>query len=153
MEEYSRAIARCAAGQIADAMGFEAVQESAIDMLSELMLRYISEVGTASHTYAQLAGRTDMNAGDVGKRTRPHIAATLTGINLTLKGRLLSPVAGDQNHGQKSWSPVYGTAELAFSLDINADNAVSLRIASCKKKTSEVLKLYPRDIRQIPSAC
>jgi len=65
MEEYSRAIARCAAAQISDAAGFEAVQESALDMVSELMLRFVSEIGAASHSYAELAGRTDTNVFDV----------------------------------------------------------------------------------------
>eukprot|EP00193_Tetraselmis_chui_P006863 CAMPEP_0177759570 /NCGR_PEP_ID=MMETSP0491_2-20121128/4803_1 /TAXON_ID=63592 /ORGANISM="Tetraselmis chuii, Strain PLY429" /LENGTH=188 /DNA_ID=CAMNT_0019275409 /DNA_START=1316 /DNA_END=1882 /DNA_ORIENTATION=- len=64
-EEFSRAVARVAAAQIAEASGFEAVQESAVDMLAELMVRYLSELGAASHSYAELAGRTDTNAGDV----------------------------------------------------------------------------------------
>lgn len=116
MEDFSRAIARCAAGQIADAVGFEAVQESAIDMLSELMLRYISEVGAASHSYAELAGRTDTNAFDVVCSLPPWarlspispllppllfplIAACADGlVSLLILARQLSPFSNPPNH-------------------------------------------------------
>lgn len=64
-EEYSRAVARVAAAQLAEAAGYEAVQESAVDMVAELAVRYLSELAAASHSYAELAGRTDTNAGDV----------------------------------------------------------------------------------------
>jgi transcription initiation factor TFIID subunit 8 len=75
-EEFSSAVARVAAAQIAEASGFEAVEESAVDMLAELMVRYLSEVGASSHSYAELAGRTDTNAGDVVRTPPTRTAST-----------------------------------------------------------------------------
>ena len=90
MENFSRSIARCAAGQIIDSAGFEAVQESALDMVTELIMRYISEVGAASHTYAELAGRTDTNALDVvSRRSSTDLSSPLGACSV------LRPVTGN----------------------------------------------------------
>lgn len=62
---YSRQLAHVVAAQLAEVSGFEAVQESALDVLAELLLRYVSEVGTASHEYAELANRSEVNVADV----------------------------------------------------------------------------------------
>lgn len=64
-EEYSRSIARVAAGLLAENAGFDFAQESAIEIMSELLLRYVSEVCTASKLNAELAGRTEFNVCDV----------------------------------------------------------------------------------------
>jgi hypothetical protein len=40
-DEYSRALARVAVGQLAELAGFEAVQASAADILSELMIKQV----------------------------------------------------------------------------------------------------------------
>lgn len=64
-EEYSRAIARVVAAQLAELEGFDAVQESSIEVLSELLLRYLSELCRSAHEYAEMAGRTDSNVADV----------------------------------------------------------------------------------------
>ena len=51
--------------QIAEAAGYEGLQASANDTLAELMLRYVLELGSAAHSYAELAGRTGFNAADL----------------------------------------------------------------------------------------
>lgn len=64
-EEYSRHVSKIVISQLAETAGFQAVQESAVDILADLMLRYIAQLGSASHSYAELAGRTDCNINDL----------------------------------------------------------------------------------------
>lgn len=64
-ERYSRFVSKVVVGQIAETAGFQAVHESAVDVLADLMLRYIAQLGSASHSYAELAGRTDCNVNDL----------------------------------------------------------------------------------------
>ena len=64
-ERYSRHVSKVVVGQIAETAGFQAVHESAVDVLADLMLRYIAQLGSASHSYAELAGRTDSNINDL----------------------------------------------------------------------------------------
>ena len=64
-QDYARAVAKVAVAQTAESVGFEAVQQSASDTLSELLIRYISEIGGATHSYAELAGRTECNINDL----------------------------------------------------------------------------------------
>lgn len=64
-QEYARAVAKVAVAQTAESVGFEAIQQSASDTLSELLIQYISEVGSATHSYAELAGRTECNVNDL----------------------------------------------------------------------------------------
>ncbi|MEW5313642.1 MAG: hypothetical protein WDW38_005194 [Sanguina aurantia] len=64
-EEFSRRVARVAVAQLAEVQGFEAVQESAIEVLAELLLRYLSELCTSSHRYAEQANRSDANLSDM----------------------------------------------------------------------------------------
>jgi len=44
---------------------FDALQKSARDVLAEVLVRYISEIGSISHDVAELAGRTKPNVFDV----------------------------------------------------------------------------------------
>ena len=68
-QDYARAVARVVVAQTAESVGFEAVQQSAGDTLSELLIKYISEIGSATHSYAELAGRSECNVNDL-VRTR-----------------------------------------------------------------------------------
>ena len=63
-EEYARQIARVVVGQLAEQAGYESVQESSIDVLSELLLRYLEEVAAGAHLNAELATRTEINVLD-----------------------------------------------------------------------------------------
>jgi len=51
--------------QTAESVGYEGVQQSAADTLADLLLQYISEIGGATHGYAELAGRVDCNVNDL----------------------------------------------------------------------------------------
>ncbi|WIA22741.1 hypothetical protein OEZ86_009700 [Tetradesmus obliquus] len=64
-DEFSRSVARVIAAQIAETSGFEACQESAIEILADLLLRYLTTVCSSSHSYAELAGRSQSNLADV----------------------------------------------------------------------------------------
>lgn len=64
-EDFTRALARVAVGQLAENAGYESVQESAVDVLSELMIKYITELSTTAHGYAELANRTSINIHDL----------------------------------------------------------------------------------------
>lgn len=63
-DDYARRIAKVVVGQLAEQSGYESVHESAIDVLSELLLRYLDEVAAGSHQYAELATRSEVNAYD-----------------------------------------------------------------------------------------
>lgn len=76
MAAYARAVAKVAVAQIAEAAGYEGIQASANDTLAELMLRYVLELGSAAHSYAELAGRTGFNAADL---VRPSLQAATKG--------------------------------------------------------------------------
>lgn len=84
-DEYGRAIAKIAVAQICESVGFEGYQQqqqpsssssndftgfqtfqhSTLDVLSEVAIRYILDLGKTAHFYANLAGRTQCNALDV----------------------------------------------------------------------------------------
>lgn len=64
-DPFARAVARVVVTKICESMSFEGIQGSAADTLSDIMLRYITEIGRASHNYAELAGRFESNLNDV----------------------------------------------------------------------------------------
>ena len=64
-QDYARNVAKVIIAQTAESVGFDTIQQSASDTLSELLLQYISEIGNATHSYAELAGRADCNINDL----------------------------------------------------------------------------------------
>ncbi|KAI3976708.1 hypothetical protein MKX01_008566 [Papaver californicum] len=64
-DDFARAIARIAVAQICETMGCETLQESALDALSDIVIRYLSDLGKTAHFYANLAGRMDSNVFDI----------------------------------------------------------------------------------------
>jgi len=64
-DQYAREAARVVALQLADSAGFDVVQQSCVEILSDLLLRFINEAGAGSHHYAELAGRSETNPVDV----------------------------------------------------------------------------------------
>ena len=50
--------------------GFDGAQESALDLLGELALRYSGEVGAGARSYAELAGRSSVTFSDVVRAAR-----------------------------------------------------------------------------------
>ncbi|WCJ25575.1 Bromodomain transcription factor [Euphorbia peplus] len=64
-DDFAQAIAKIAVAQICESAGFQAFQQSALDLLSDITVRYIHNLGKISHSYANLAGRTEGNALDI----------------------------------------------------------------------------------------
>lgn len=64
-DRYAMAISRIIAGQLASEQGFEEVQQSALDILADLLNRYILEAGNRTHLLTELSRRTDSTAIDV----------------------------------------------------------------------------------------
>ncbi|KAJ8751651.1 hypothetical protein K2173_025810 [Erythroxylum novogranatense] len=63
--EFPHAIAEIAVAQICESAGFQAFQQSALDTLSDVTLHYIHSLGKTAHFFANLSGRTEVNAFDV----------------------------------------------------------------------------------------
>ena len=78
VERYSKHVSKIVVSQLAETAGFQAVHESAVDVLADLMLRYIAQLGSASHSYAELAGRSDCNINDL-------VSAAIGGLPRTSK--------------------------------------------------------------------
>ncbi|CAM6048896.1 unnamed protein product [Sphagnum compactum] len=65
VDAFARAVAKVAVSQLCEATGFHALQRSAVETLADIALRYLSNLGKAAHSYANLSGRTECNALDV----------------------------------------------------------------------------------------
>ncbi|GLJ48763.1 hypothetical protein SUGI_1028380 [Cryptomeria japonica] len=64
-DAFGRAIARIAVGQICESAGFQSCQESALEALADIAVRYLGDLGKSAHFYANLACRTECNVFDV----------------------------------------------------------------------------------------
>ncbi|GMH27458.1 hypothetical protein Nepgr_029301 [Nepenthes gracilis] len=64
-DEFVRATARIAVAQICENEGFQSFQQSSLETLADIAVRYIREIGKTAHFYASLAGRTESNAFDL----------------------------------------------------------------------------------------
>ncbi|CAI5521666.1 unnamed protein product [Closterium sp. Naga37s-1] len=64
-EPFTRSVSQLVCAQICESFGFQSIQRSALETLSDILTRFISSVGDAAHAHAELAGRTDANANDV----------------------------------------------------------------------------------------
>ncbi|MCL7036487.1 hypothetical protein MKW94_006316 [Papaver nudicaule] len=64
-DEFGLAIARIAVAQICESFGFQSFQQSALEALSDIAIRYLCELGKSAHFYANLAGRTGCNVFDI----------------------------------------------------------------------------------------
>ena len=58
--------------------GFDGAQESALDLLGELALRYAGEVGAGARSYAELAGRSSVTFSDVVRWVTPRAPGGVT---------------------------------------------------------------------------
>ncbi|XP_064198676.1 transcription initiation factor TFIID subunit 3 [Anguilla rostrata] len=75
-ESYSRSLLRISVAQICQALGWDAIQLTACDLLSDVLHRYIQQLARGCHRYSELYGRTDPILDDVGQAFR------LLGVNL-----------------------------------------------------------------------
>ncbi|PON73639.1 TFIID transcription factor [Trema orientale] len=64
-DDFAQAIAKVAVAQICESEGFQAFQNSALETLSDIAVRYIGSIGKNAHSYANLAGRTECNVFDI----------------------------------------------------------------------------------------
>ncbi|KAJ0042901.1 hypothetical protein Pint_19013 [Pistacia integerrima] len=64
-DDFAQAIAKIAVAQVCERVGFQTFQQSALGTLSEIAVRYIHHIGKTAHFYANLAGRTEVNAFDI----------------------------------------------------------------------------------------
>ena len=64
-DKYARSVAKLVAGQLMAAEGLDSAQRSTLEILSDLLVRYIVEVGAQSHMYAELSHRTECSPTDV----------------------------------------------------------------------------------------
>ncbi|CAB1313387.1 unnamed protein product [Coregonus sp. 'balchen'] len=76
-ESYARSLLRVSVAQICQALGWDAVQLTACDLLSDVLHRYIQQLARGCHRYSELYGRTDPVLEDVGQAFR------LLGVSLS----------------------------------------------------------------------
>uniref|UniRef100_A0A8C5MSU4 Transcription initiation factor TFIID subunit 3 n=1 Tax=Leptobrachium leishanense TaxID=445787 RepID=A0A8C5MSU4_9ANUR len=75
-ESYTRSLLRVSVAQICQALGWDSVQLTACDLLTDVLHRYLQQLCRGSHRYSDLYGRTDPVLDDVGQ------AFKLMGVNL-----------------------------------------------------------------------
>ncbi|XP_035498975.2 transcription initiation factor TFIID subunit 3 [Scophthalmus maximus] len=76
-ESYARSLLRVSVAQICQALGWDAVQLTACDLLSDVLHRYIQQLAKVCHRYTELYGRTDPVLDDVSQAFR------LLGVSLS----------------------------------------------------------------------
>ncbi|XP_052173068.1 transcription initiation factor TFIID subunit 8 [Diospyros lotus] len=64
-DEFGRAVSRIAVAQVCESVGFESFNESALEALTDIAVRYLRDLGKTASFYANLAGRTECNVFDV----------------------------------------------------------------------------------------
>ncbi|XP_072003513.1 transcription initiation factor TFIID subunit 3 isoform X1 [Engystomops pustulosus] len=75
-ESYSRSLLRVSVAQICQALGWDSVQVTACDLLTDVLHRYLQQLCRGAHRYSELYGRTDPVLDDVGQ------AFKLMGVNI-----------------------------------------------------------------------
>uniref|UniRef100_H0XQP6 Transcription initiation factor TFIID subunit 3 n=1 Tax=Otolemur garnettii TaxID=30611 RepID=H0XQP6_OTOGA len=75
-ESYSRSLLRVSVAQICQALGWDSVQLSACHLLTDVLERYLQQLGRGCQRYSELYGRTDPTLDDVGE------AFQLMGVSL-----------------------------------------------------------------------
>mmetsp|Transcript_19838 Transcript_19838/g.27700 ORF Transcript_19838/g.27700 Transcript_19838/m.27700 type:complete len:297 (+) Transcript_19838:65-955(+) len=64
-QQYAKLLTKITVAQTCKELGFESVQESVLDSLTEITKKYIEELGRLSHRYTELAARTETNFYDI----------------------------------------------------------------------------------------
>ncbi|CAH0486873.1 unnamed protein product [Peronospora farinosa] len=64
---FARNLSAMSVAHVARGVGFDAVEKSALDALTEILAKYIQRIGGAAKDIAELAGRTQPKATDVGQ--------------------------------------------------------------------------------------
>ncbi|KAJ8537767.1 hypothetical protein K7X08_014307 [Anisodus acutangulus] len=64
-DDFGRAVSRTAVAQICESIGFEIFNESALESLADIAIKYILDLGKTASSSANLAGRTQCNVFDI----------------------------------------------------------------------------------------
>ncbi|KAI3716677.1 hypothetical protein L1987_67713 [Smallanthus sonchifolius] len=64
-DEFGRSIAKVAIGQICERIGFDSSNDSALEALADIAIRYVRDLGKTAKFYANVANRTECNVFDV----------------------------------------------------------------------------------------
>ncbi|XP_042491957.1 transcription initiation factor TFIID subunit 8-like [Macadamia integrifolia] len=64
-DDFGRAIAKISVAQICKSAGFQGFQQSALEALSDIVIRYLRDLGKTAQFYANLAGRMQCNVFDI----------------------------------------------------------------------------------------
>ncbi|TSK13148.1 Transcription initiation factor TFIID subunit 3 [Bagarius yarrelli] len=64
-ESYARSLLRVAVAQLCQALGWDAVQLSACELLSDVLERYLQQLARGCHRFSDLYGRTDPGLSDI----------------------------------------------------------------------------------------
>ncbi|KAM0935280.1 putative bromodomain associated domain, histone-fold, transcription factor TFIID, subunit 8 [Dioscorea sansibarensis] len=64
-DAFGRSIAKIAVSQVCESSGFHGSRHSALDALADVLIRYIRDLGSTAHLYANLSGRTTCNVFDI----------------------------------------------------------------------------------------
>lgn len=62
---FAHDVSRLVVASLCRELGFVAVEERALEMLTDVMEKYLEEIAHASHRYAEIASRTESNFNDV----------------------------------------------------------------------------------------
>ncbi|XP_026882630.2 transcription initiation factor TFIID subunit 3 [Electrophorus electricus] len=66
-ESYARSLLRVSVAQMCQALGWDAVQLAACDLLSDVLERYLQQLARGCHRYSELYGRTNPGLSDIGQ--------------------------------------------------------------------------------------
>lgn len=64
-DEHAHRIAQTVVGQVADVCGYSRVQRHALDLVADILMRYIQEIALYARENTEQARQTDVNARDV----------------------------------------------------------------------------------------
>lgn len=75
-DEYCRSVLRVSLAQICQNLGWNAAQATPLELLTDVLERYLLEVAKVTHRYSEQFGRTDPNLDDLGLAFR-HLGVQL----------------------------------------------------------------------------
>lgn len=109
--DYSRALARAAAAQLAELAGADAAAASALNILADLLQRYVANVAAGAAEYAEVAGRTRANSMDAllaleDLGVTPDDLATYAGLALQARTH-----AHTRTHGARAGTELRGRSQ------------------------------------------
>ncbi|XVE76143.1 hypothetical protein DITRI_Ditri12bG0149700 [Diplodiscus trichospermus] len=66
-DDFGRAVSKIAVAQICESVGYQGFQESALEALTDISIRYLCDLGKNATFNANLAGRTECNLFDISQ--------------------------------------------------------------------------------------